>query len=173
MSTCAHEALHTAPRRVAVALAYVLWALCFAHYHPVSSLAHVSSFFQGRPGGSAAIARLAPTAGDTVGYDGQFYEYIATDPLGARAYRDNPAYRYSRPVYPLAARALAGGQEHLLPWTLLLLGIAGVFATTLAVAGPALSARAPQKIERARGAAEAAPRASATRVRTCGAGPRS
>jgi hypothetical protein len=119
---------------LAVALAYVLWALWFAHYHPVSSLAHVSSFFQGRPGGSAAIARLAPTAGDTVGYDGQFYEYIATDPLGARAYLDNPAYRYSRPVYPLAARALAGGQEHLLPWTLLVLAIAGAFAATLALA---------------------------------------
>jgi hypothetical protein len=117
-----------------VTLGYVLWAGWFVHHHPVSSLAHVSSFFQGRPGGSAAIARLEPTAGDTVGYDGQFYEFIAADPIGARPYLDNPAYRYSRPVYPLAARVLAGGQERLLPWTLLLLGIAGVFAGTFALA---------------------------------------
>jgi hypothetical protein len=117
-----------------VTLGYVLWAGWFVHYHPVSSIAHVSSFFQGRPGGSPAIARLEPTAGDTVGYDGQFYEFIAADPIGARPYLDNPAYRYSRPVYPLAARVLAGGQERLLPWTLLLLGIAGVFAATFALA---------------------------------------
>jgi hypothetical protein len=117
-----------------VTLGYVLWAGWFVHHHPVSSLAHVSSFFQGRPGGSAAIARLEPTAGDTVGYDGQFYEFIAADPIGARPYLDNPAYRYSRPVYPLAARVLAGGEERLLPWTLLLLGIAGVFAGTFALA---------------------------------------
>jgi hypothetical protein len=117
-----------------VTLGYVLWAGWFVDHHPVSSLAHVSSFFQGRPGGSSAIARLTPTAGDTVGYDGQFYEYIAADPVGARHYLDNPAYRYSRPVYPLAARALAGGQESLLPWTLLFLGIAGVFAATFALA---------------------------------------
>ena len=117
-----------------VTLGYVLWAGWFVHYHPVASLAHVSSFFQGRSGGSAAIARLQPTAADTVGYDGQFYEFIAADPIGARPYLDNPAYRYSRPVYPLAARVLAGGQERLLPWTLLLLGIGGVFAATFALA---------------------------------------
>jgi hypothetical protein len=117
-----------------VALGYVLWAGWFVDHHPVSSLPHVSAFFQARPGGSAAIARLKPTAADTVGYDGQFYEYIAADPIGARDYLDNPAYRYSRPVYPLAARVLAGGQERLLPWSLLLLGIAGVFAATFAVA---------------------------------------
>lgn len=120
---------------LAVTVGYVLWAGWFVDHHPVSSLAHVSSFFQGRPGGSAAIARLKPTAAaDTVGYDGQFYDYIATDPIGARHYLDNAAYRYSRPVYPLAARALAGGQERLLPWTLLVLGIGGVFGATFALA---------------------------------------
>jgi hypothetical protein len=117
-----------------VALGYVLWAGWFVDHHPVSSLPHVSAFFQARPGGSAAIARLKPTAADTVDYDGQFYEYIAADPIGARDYLDNPAYRYGRPVYPLAARVLAGGQERLLPWSLLVLGIAGVFAATFAVA---------------------------------------
>lgn len=126
----------TGPLAVAlvVALGYLLWAGWFVEHHPVSSLAHVSSFFQGRSGGSAAIARLKPTAADTVGYDGQFYEYIAADPIGARPYLDNPAYRYGRPVYPLAARALAVGRERALPWTLLLLGIAGVCAATFSLA---------------------------------------
>ena len=126
----------TSPLAVAlvVTFGYLLWAGWFVDHHPVSSLAHVSSFFQGRAGGSSAIARLKPTAADTVGYDGQFYAYIAADPVGARPYLDNPAYRYSRPVYPLAARALAGAQQRLLPWTLLLLGIAGVFAAIFALA---------------------------------------
>jgi hypothetical protein len=118
---------------IAVALAYVLWAGWYVHHHPVSSLAHVSSFFQGRPGGSPAIARLEPTGSD-VGYDGQFFTFIAVDPSGARPYLDNPAYRYSRPAYPLAARVLAFGRESLVPWTLLFLGIAGVFAATFALA---------------------------------------
>lgn len=118
---------------ISVALGYVLWAGWYVHHHPVSTLAHVSPFFQGRPGASAAIARLKPTGAD-VGYDGQFFTFIATDPIGARPYLDNAAYRYSRPGYPLAARVLALGREGWVPWTLLFLGIAGVFAATLALA---------------------------------------
>ncbi len=116
---------------------YLIWTAWYIEYHPVASLAHVSVLFQGRQGGSTAIDRLEPTAHGTVGYDGQFYLFIATDPLGARRYLDNAAYRYSRPVYPLAARALGVGGEKVLPWTLLLLGIAGVALATFALASVA------------------------------------
>ena len=117
-----------------VVLGYVGWAGWYADHHPVRTLAYVSPFFQARHGGSAAIDRIRPTAGGTFGYDGQFYYYIAADPIGARPYLDNAAYRYSRPVYPLAAKAGALGQESTLPGALLLVGILGVGLGTLGLA---------------------------------------
>lgn len=118
----------------AVTVGYLLWAGWYMHHHPVRTLAYVSSFFQGRSGGSRAIARIPPTAGDTFGYDGQFYYYIAADPTGARPYLDNAGYRYSRPVYPLVAKVVALDRESALPWALLLVGIAGAASGTWALA---------------------------------------
>lgn len=119
---------------VLVAVAYLAWAGWYTHYHRVDTLAHVSSLFQSRADTSARIKRLTPTAGNTVGYDGQFYAFIATDPVGARPYLDNSAYRYSRPVYPLLAGVAAGWNPGVVPWTLLALGIVGVVAATFALA---------------------------------------
>lgn len=117
-----------------IALGYLTWAAWYAHYHRADSAEHVSSFFQSRSHSSAPIARLVPTAANTVGYDGQFFAYIAADPVGARPYLDNAAYRYSRPVYPLLARVVSVGRTGLIPWALLILGIAGVAAATFALA---------------------------------------
>src|SRR5690349_2063764 len=111
-------------RPVAVALAiacfYVGWSTWYVAHHPVVSLAHVSPTFSRQSHESATISHLqaSPTGG--TGYDGQFYLYIALDPLHARGYLDVPAYRYARPLYPLAARALALGRKGAVPWTLLL-----------------------------------------------------
>jgi hypothetical protein len=121
-----------------VTLGYVLWTGWYVHHHPVRTLAYVSPFFQSRHGRSEPIARIPPTAGNTYGYDGQFYYFIAADPFGARPYLDNAAYRYSRPVYPLAAKAVALDRESALPWSLLLLGIAGAAIGTWALASLAL-----------------------------------
>jgi hypothetical protein len=44
---------------------------------------------------------------DYLGYDGQFFYYIALDPVGALPYIDTPSYRYTRIGYPIAARVLA------------------------------------------------------------------
>jgi hypothetical protein len=75
------------------------------------------------------------------GYDGQFYYYIALEPLKARDYvdwsshgRDSAAYRYGRILYPLLARALALGHAYWIPLTLLLVNLLGVGLGTLAVA---------------------------------------
>ena len=124
------------PLKVALAVAacYLLWAGWYTHHHPVRSLAYSSSFFQGRPGGSEAISRFSPTANGTVGYDGQFFLYVALDPAGARPYLDNAAYRYGRPLYPLVARAAALGRAPAVPWTLLLVGIGAVTAAAFALA---------------------------------------
>jgi len=103
------------------------------HYHPVESLAHVGRQFLHQGGErSKAISRLEPTPENDVGYDGQFFLYIALDPIRARAYSDEPAYRYGRPVYPLAARALSLARPGAVPWALLLLGIVGAAAGTFA-----------------------------------------
>jgi hypothetical protein len=109
----------------------------------VESLAHVSLQFSRRSQVSAAISHLPASPAAGTGYDGQFFLYIALDPVRARRYLDVPAYRYSRPLYPLAARALAFGQDGAVPWTLLLLGIGGVVAATYAVASLFELRRAP------------------------------
>jgi hypothetical protein len=66
------------------------------------------------------------------GYDGQFYYYIARDPLHATPFLDHPAYRYQRMVYPLLVAALSLGQANLIPYMLLLVNfIAIVLGTEL------------------------------------------
>ncbi|MBI5085650.1 MAG: hypothetical protein HZB13_13750 [Acidobacteria bacterium] len=51
---------------------------------------------------------------DSGGYDGQFYHYMAHDPLRVRGldkYIDLPRLRYRRILLPLSAYLLAGGQD--------------------------------------------------------------
>jgi len=69
------------------------------------------------------------------GYDGQFTYAIALDPDPSRATErlDVPAYRYQRILLPLAARALALGQEAWIPWTLLVINLAAHTLGTAAV----------------------------------------
>jgi hypothetical protein len=119
---------------IAVACFHVGWATWYVDHHPVVSLAHVGLQFTRKSHDSPQISHLPGNLNDYLGYDGQFYLYIALDPIRARRYLDDPAYRYSRPVYPLAARALALGRGGAVPWTLLLLGIGGVVSATYAVA---------------------------------------
>jgi hypothetical protein len=69
-----------------------------------------------------------------IGYDGQFYYYIALDPLNARYYMDQSAFRYTRILYPLVARALALGQADLIPYTLILVNLLAIPAGTLLLA---------------------------------------
>jgi hypothetical protein len=54
------------------------------------------------------------------GYDGQFYYYMALDPLHARYYVDTPGYRYPRVLYPVLARIAAANQVQWLPKSLVL-----------------------------------------------------
>jgi hypothetical protein len=53
-------------------------------------------------------------------YDGEYYYFIALDPLNARGYLDEPSTRYTRIVYPLLVRSLAGGQASLIPYMMVL-----------------------------------------------------
>lgn len=80
----------------------------------------------------SATAHYTPR--DPKGYDGQYAYFIALDPQDARFYTDFPAYRYTRILYPLLARALALGQSALIPYTLLLVNWLAIGGGTLAVA---------------------------------------
>ena len=69
----------------------------------------------------------------SVGYDGQFYYYIAHDPfiLGqSHDHIDSPAYRYQRIIYPLTARLLSFGQPGLIPWMMVAVNLLGILLGT-------------------------------------------
>jgi hypothetical protein len=65
-----------------------------------------------------------------VGYDGQWFFYLAHDPLlrapDPESFLDLPAYRYARILYPALAWALALGQPAALPWSLLAMNLLAV-----------------------------------------------
>ncbi|MFN8635840.1 MAG: hypothetical protein U0893_18480 [Chloroflexota bacterium] len=71
-----------------------------------------------------------------VGYDGQWFFYIAHDPMlrapDPETFLDLPAYRYARILYPTLAWMLALGQPAGLPWSLLAVNLLGVIGGTLA-----------------------------------------
>jgi hypothetical protein len=69
----------------------------------------------------------------SVGYDGQFYYYIAHDPfIQGQSYDhiDFPAYRYQRIIYPLAVWLLAFGHPPLIPWMMVAVNLLGILLGT-------------------------------------------
>ena len=69
----------------------------------------------------------------SVGYDGQYYYYIAHDPfiLGqSYDHIDFPAYRYQRIIYPLAAWLLSFGHPPLIPWMMVAVNLLGILLGT-------------------------------------------
>lgn len=68
------------------------------------------------------------------GYDGQFAYFIALDPLNARYYMPDPAYRYTRILYPAVARTLALGNPSIVPVSLILVNLVAIAAGTVALA---------------------------------------
>jgi hypothetical protein len=69
-----------------------------------------------------------------VGYDGQFFLYIAIDPVAAEHYLDKPGYRYARITYPLAARLASLGHGEHAAAALLLIGILAAVVGCWAIA---------------------------------------
>jgi hypothetical protein len=92
--------------------------------------------------GYGQIAGVRSLAVNALGYDGQYYYYIARDPGVIAACAHNAPscpldylreVRSERILYPLMARALALGQPALLPFTLLLVNFLAILITTLLV----------------------------------------
>jgi hypothetical protein len=69
-----------------------------------------------------------------IGYDGQFYYFLAVDPTHGKDYMDAPGVVYSRIGYPMTVRALSGGNPTLIPYMMVLVNILAAVGGTLAVA---------------------------------------
>ena len=74
-----------------------------------------------------------------IGYDGQFFFYLAHDPLlradDPYTFIDRPAYRYGRALYPALAWMMSLGQPETVPWALLAVNLlAGLVGTLASVA---------------------------------------
>jgi hypothetical protein len=114
---------------------YAVWTAINLRQGPEGFI-HIGRILVAKSHASPAIDQRAATYqydGD-IGFDGQFAYFIAVDPVNARYYMDSPAYRYTRIVYPLTARALALGRADLVPYTLVLLNLAMIGVGTLALA---------------------------------------
>jgi hypothetical protein len=69
-----------------------------------------------------------------IGYDGQFYYFLAVDPTHGHDYMEYPGVIYSRIGYPMVVRALSGGNTSVIPYMMVLVNIAAAVGGTLAVA---------------------------------------
>src|SRR4029450_2597304 len=82
---------------------------------------------------SAAIDEHARAINHRIGYDGQFYYFLAADPVHGKDYMDAPGIIYSRIGYPITARALSGGNPVLVPYMMVLVNILAAVPGILAV----------------------------------------
>jgi hypothetical protein len=102
--------------------------------HGIQGFIHVGSSFVARSTRSSAITPKLQTE-NRVGYDGQFYFYVAADPANARYYlRKKAGYVYPRIVYPMLARMLALGRAGAVPYALLGINFLAVVGAVLALA---------------------------------------
>ena len=90
--------------------------------------------FLHRSTSSAAIDEHARSINHKIGYDGQFYYFLAVDPANGKDYMDNSGVIYSRIGYPMTVRALSGGNPVLVPYMMMLVNILAAVGGTLAVA---------------------------------------
>jgi hypothetical protein len=117
-----------------VACVYLLWLVSYLKAHDPRDLIFIGRIFITKSQASDVIRPDPAYRYGDIGYDGQFAYFIALDPLRARYYMDTDAYRYTRILYPLVARALALGRPALVPYTLLAANLAAIFLGTLALA---------------------------------------
>ncbi|HEX6508465.1 MAG TPA: hypothetical protein VF221_12610 [Chloroflexota bacterium] len=109
-------------------LILVLYALWFGAYVLAGYTAHDMILISKRYADQSHVSKVITYdprhyryTGNKTGYDGEFFYFIAADPVNARYYVDDPPYRYTKILYPALARVLALGRVDLLPYTLLLI----------------------------------------------------
>jgi hypothetical protein len=85
-------------------------------------------------GESEAIDQAVRAGPRGTGYDGQFFYFIALDPVHAHAYVDDASYRYTRIAYPMTARLAALGEADRIPAALILVNVAAAAIATFCLA---------------------------------------
>jgi hypothetical protein len=85
-------------------------------------------------GTSSLAIKHARAIDDRIGYDGQFYYFLAVDPKHGRDYMDTPGVIYSRIGYPMTARALSAGNASVIPYMMVLINVLAAVGGTLAIA---------------------------------------
>jgi hypothetical protein len=83
---------------------------------------------------SSIIKEHARPIHHRIGYDGQFYYFLAVDPIHGKDYMDTPGIIYSRIGYPMTVRALSAGNATLVPYMMVLVNVLAAVGGTLAVA---------------------------------------
>ena len=104
--------VHVALTVAIVAGFYAIWLAQHLPRHHPERLADIGAHFlaQGR-GQSETIDRLRGVAHPGLGYDGQFFVFMAFDLLRAPAYLDKQHYRMNRVGFPATATAVSGGRR--------------------------------------------------------------
>lgn len=101
-------------------------------YNPTGPI-HIGDAMPGAAGFWTDATRIERNG---VGYDGQWFYYIAHAPLALPGdpytYIDLPAYRYGRILYPLLVWIAALGRPEWLAWSMLGVNVAAVLAGTAA-----------------------------------------
>jgi len=87
-----------------------------------------------KQGTTSSVIKPTLPSDDKVGYDGQFYYFLAVDPKHGRDYMDAPGVIYSRIGYPMTVRALSGGNSSVIPYMMVLVNILAAVGGTLAIA---------------------------------------
>jgi hypothetical protein len=139
VSTMGRFGLWQSPFTVAalVLALYALWIFSLLlSGHDAREWIGFGSDFVDRPHAQALmhVDPHGPFVRQGFGIDGQFYYFIAVDPVNAQYFEDDPIYRYKRIVYPLLSRALALGRADWIPYTMILINWLAVGSGTLAVA---------------------------------------
>jgi hypothetical protein len=94
---------------------------------------HIGSKFRDQASTSSVIKHSLPST-HRIGYDGQFYYFLAVDPSHGPDYIEAPGTIASRIGYPMTVRALSGGNASLIPYMMVIVNIAAAVGGTLAVA---------------------------------------
>lgn len=97
---------------------FILLVLQSHEYNPMAFTLSGTQFREADPKG-------------TKGYDGQFAYYIASNPLYAHHYMDEPGKRYQRILYPILVWFLSlGGLPAVIPWVMLGINLIAVTVST-------------------------------------------
>jgi hypothetical protein len=115
---------------LAAYILYVEFVLSLHQYDPTVFI-QIGTIFADR---ASSVARLVHDIGFgppfwKAGFDGQFYYYIALDPVNAWELLDTTA-RYQRILYPIIVRLLSFGYLPSIPFLMIIVNLASIFAGT-------------------------------------------